>query len=229
MTAEEKTALARALDLADDYLRDGYAGAGREYSFACDPPESAYLQGGLDSLEALGEEIRKCTACPLHKTRERAVNGEGAADPLVLILEDVSGEEDEEAGELLDRMLRSIALYRNTNCYLTSRVKCRPPAGENPPGREEFAVCAPFLKRELVLLKPLAILVLEKTAKPGFQEAGDPLKNAGIPSFTISHPALIQADEKLKRPAWEKLKALSSILTGLDRDYAQSLGSTRGS
>ncbi|MDR2741667.1 MAG: uracil-DNA glycosylase [Treponema sp.] len=230
MTVEEKIALASALDMAEDYLWDGYARDRGEYVFAEDPPESAPVSSCADSLEALRADICGCAACPLHKTREKAVSGDGAKGPLVLILEDVPGKEDEEAGEpfagaageLLDRMLKPIALSRRTNCYLTSRIKCRPPEDGNPPGQEEFAACAPFLKRELALLKPMVILSFERTTGSGFPEA-DFLKTAGIPFFSTHHPASIQYDEGLKRPAWEKLKALSSTLIGLDRDYAQTL------
>jgi DNA polymerase len=248
MTVEEKIALARALDLAGDYLRDGYVRDRGEYVFAEDPPENAPVPGNGspqaagDSvsaatprklLETLTEDIRRCTACPLHKTREQAVTGRGAGGPLVLILGDAPGKEDEEAGEpfagdageLLDRMLGAIALSRGTNCYLTNRIKCRPPQRTkiiegNPPAPEETAACAPFLKRELAILKPLIILSFERTP------ASSPLKDGGFqetPVFSTHHPALIQADSGLKRPAWEKLKALSSTLSGLDRDYADAL------
>jgi DNA polymerase len=257
MTAEEKIALAGALDMAEDYLRDGYVRDRGDYVFAEDPPESdaAPVQAAADSLgacgakprsllEALAADIRSCAACPLHTTREKAVGGDGAAGPLVLILGDAPGKEDEEAGkpfagsagELLDRMLRPIALSRRTNCYLSNLVKCRVPEDGRPPSPEEIAACAPFLKRELALLKPLAILRLAQTPglneTPGSKETDgsaertfDLLEASGIPLFSTCHPALIQSDERLKRPAWEQLKTLSSTLTGLDRDYAHALRS----
>jgi DNA polymerase len=237
MTVEEKIALAKALDLANDYLGDGYARDRGKYVFAEDPPEStvspvntSLSRQAMDSLETLKADIRGCTACSLHTTREKAVIGDGVGGPLVLILGDAPGKEDEEAGkpfagtagELLDRMLGSIALSRGTNCYLTNRIKCRPPEDGNPPGPEALAACAPFLKRELALLKPLLILMLERTSASGDLSPGFP-ETSGIPCFSTPHPALIQADERLKRPAWEKLKTLSSTLTGLDRDYANAL------
>jgi DNA polymerase len=240
MTAEEKTKIAAALDLAEDYLRDGYIHEREKRVFVDDPPESASPPASRDTLtshdagdsrEALAADIRNCTACPLHRTREKAVPGDGAGGPLVLILGDAPGEADEEsgkpfagtAGELLDRMLKPIALSRFTNCFLTNRVKCRPAGGDRIPAGEERAACAPFLKRELALLKPLAVLSLENNAgESGERRAGFP-ENTGIPFFSTCHPGTIQADERLKRPAWEKLKALSAALTGLDRDYAETL------
>ncbi|MDR0376668.1 MAG: uracil-DNA glycosylase [Spirochaetaceae bacterium] len=238
MTAEEKTVLAKALDLAEDYLRDGYARSRGEYVFAEDPPENVAVSlppQPADSLEALKEDIRRCTACPLHTVRGKPLIGDGAGGPLVLILGDAPSKEDEEAGtpfagpagELLDRMLGAIALSREANCYLTHRIKCRPPEDGSSHAPEAAslaaAACAPFLKRELALLKPVLILTLESSAgcSPKTPEL------SGIPCFSTYHPALIRSDERLKRPAWEQLKVLSATLTGLDRDYADALRISR--
>jgi DNA polymerase len=123
-------------------------------------------------------------------------------------------------------MLAPIGLSRGKNCFLTCRVKCRPPEGV--PKDEEIAACAPILRRELSLLKPLAVLSFERnlSAPPG--AAGKkPVDFPGDPEllfFSTYHPALLlEADGALKRPAWENLKARSNGLTGLDRDYAESL------
>jgi DNA polymerase len=233
MTADEKAKIAAVLDLAGDYLRDAYIREREPREFTDDPPESASppSRDTGDSREALDAGILNCSACPLSGTRKRAIPGQGAANPLVLILGDAPGEADEEAGkpfagtagELLDRMLKPIALSRLTNCFLTNRIKCRPPAEERALPEEETAACASFLKRELALLKPLAVLSLEKNPeKNGERRAVFP-ENNETPFFSISHPELIQADERLKRPAWEKLKALSAALASLDRDYAETL------
>jgi DNA polymerase len=248
MIAEEKTKLAAALDLIDDYLGSGYAHDRGAYVFTDDPPEntpesaafrenSPPEEGSLretrDTREALAEDIRSCTACPLYKIRDRAVPGDGVNNPLVLIVGDVPGKTDEEsgapfageAGEFLDRMLKPIALSRRTNCFLTNRVKCRPPDGR-PPTHEETTACLPFLKRELALLKPLIVLGFETTAAaPGEngERYADFPETSEMPFFSTYHPAMIHSDERLKRPVWEKLKALSSALTALDRDYAEAL------
>lgn len=250
MIAEEKTKLAAALDVIDDYLGSGYAHDRGAYVFADDPhenagpPESAVSRessplGVLwethDTREALAADIRICAACPLHKGRERAVPGDGAGEALVLIVGEAPGKTDEEAdkpfageaGEFLDRMLTPIALSRRTNCFITNQVKCRPPEDGRPPSPEEIVACAPFLKRELALLKPLVILKLERTAPANSGDSGirrgDFLETSGIPCFATYHPVLVLAEGNLKRPVWEKLKSLSSALTALDRDYAEAL------
>jgi DNA polymerase len=242
MTIETKTKLAAALDLADDYLRDGYSRDRGAYVFpealpVKEAPGTIRNSPGSepgDSLEILAAEIRDCKACPLHKSRKQAVPGDGNPRPLVLILGDAPEADDEEAGkpfagkagELLDRMLAPIALSRGKNCFLSNRVKCRPP--EEPPSTEETAACAPFLKREFALLKPIAVLNFER--KPPANPGENREKPLGFPNdpelvcFSTHHPALLlEAGETLKRPVWERLKALSSALTGLDRDYAESL------
>jgi DNA polymerase len=263
MTAEEKNQLAMTLDLADDYLRDGFRRDRGEYAFTGDLPRAETSAGpetaaaetfinraetpavsgmsGDDSLEALEAEILNCGACPLHTSRSRAIPGKGAERPLVLIAACAPGPDDEDAGrpfagaagDLLDKMLAPIALFRGTNCFLTHRVKCRPPA-DRPPRAEEIAACAPFLRRETALLKPRAILDFGRplSAAPGSAESSAEAEDfPGIPVFSVHHPALILRDETLKRPAWISLKALGAALeagpraalSGLDRDHAESL------
>jgi DNA polymerase len=86
MTSEEKTALAGFIDIASDYLRDGYALPREAYKFSDDS----------DAIEA-----------PNSKT---------AARPLVMVIgEGLDGNEGPE-GQLLGKMLASIGLFPDKNC-----------------------------------------------------------------------------------------------------------------
>jgi DNA polymerase len=262
MTTEEKTTLARFLDLAGDYLRDGYR---RDSENAPLQPEElrplelsslplAYQvdeddEDGQtlndiagDSLEAVAAAVCSCTACGLASTRTLPVPGEGAMNPLVMVIgEGPGGDEDRagrpfvgRAGQLLDKMLASIGLSRNKNCFIANMVKCRPP-GNRDPAPEEIAACFPFLERQITLLRPKAILCAGRVAAQNLLRT-----NRGINSlrgefaeFTIDetiipvlpsfHPSAILRDESLKRPAWEDLKLLASHLVSLDGDYAAGI------
>jgi DNA polymerase len=137
-------------------------------------------------------------------------------------------------------MLASIGLYRDKNCYITNVVKCRPPANRDPePG--EIAGCAPFLARQIALLRPLAILCAGRVAArhilrteeginrlrgrfgeypAAFEitETGT-LQSAGIapvPVLPAYHPSALLRDETLKRPAFEDLKLLMARLVSFD-------------
>jgi DNA polymerase len=60
------------------------------------------------------------------------------------------------AGQLLDKMLASIDLSRQKNCYIANIVKCRPPQNRDPMP-DEIVFCGRFLKRQIALLRPKII------------------------------------------------------------------------
>jgi DNA polymerase len=187
MTGEQKTAVASFLDLAADYLAGGYSRPREAYRFDDDreaAPDAAGGTGALsagggaaggeageDSLENIASHIRACRGCGLCNTRTNAVPGEGAAAPLVLVVGEGPGAEEDaggrpfvgRAGQLLDRMLNSIGLSRERNCFIANVVKCRPPENRDPLPAEAEA-CAPFLARQIRVLKPRLILCLGKVA-----------------------------------------------------------------
>jgi len=264
MTAEEKTILARFLDLSGDYARYGHTMRREEYIFEDDEAieqaslplaymieepsdsidslesvESEDLEKSSDSLEAIAADVAACAACPLSRTRTLAVSGEGSVHPQVMVIGEGPGAEGDrtgrpfvgQAGQLLDRMLLSIGLDRNKNCYIANMVKCRPP-GNRDPEANEIAACSPFLKRQIALLKPAFILCAGRIAAQSFLKTGkgisalrgefhefrpDPEAGSGktdiaIPVLCTFHPSALLRDESLKRPAWEDLKLLKSRL-----------------
>jgi DNA polymerase len=258
MTAEEKTALAVFLDAAAASLTGGRRRTEALYRFSDDPPPGAETGGGArQALEGLDREIRACAACGLREKRTQAVPGTGAAEPLLLVVGEGPGAEEDarglpfvgRAGQLLDRMLNSIGLSRETNCYIANVVKCRPP-GNRDPLPEEIAACRHFLNRQIAVLKPRAILCAGRFAAQtlletsegigrlrgrfsvyGGGDSGDGFyaeasPGAGIPLLPTYHPSALLRDESLKRPAWEDLKLLRSRLAELSPAYAESAGNS---
>jgi DNA polymerase len=287
MTKEEKTTLAGFLDLADGYLADGWR-QDRSRDFADDPaspvlsapavsvvpveqndtlavaapPASSGWEAGpagTDSLEALIADISRCEACGLCSTRTNTVPGEGVLRPLVMVIgEGPGGDEDRtgrpfvgRAGQLLDRMLDSkgrINLSRTKNCYIANVVKCRPPGNRNPQP-DEISACAPFLARQIALVRPLVILAAGNVAAkalldttegitklrgkwtsltPEVSAIGEgALRYEGapkeIPLLPTFHPSALLRDEGLKVPVWEDLKILRTKLCELDPAYAADM------
>jgi len=127
------------------------------------------------------------------------------------------------AGQLLDKMLQSIGLSRNSNCFIANVVKCRPP-GNRDPKPEELAACAHFLRRQIKLLNPKFILTAGRIAAQTLLDTGEPVGRlrgkftdilAGekaIPLLVTYHPSALLRNEDLKRPAWEDLKLLRARL-----------------
>jgi DNA polymerase len=140
------------------------------------------------------------------------------------------------AGQLLDRMLASVGLYRKKNCFIANTVKCRPPNNRDPLP-EETAACSRFLARQIRLLNPAVILCVGRIAvqtmlrtrasmgslRGSFvpYEAEDGLV---IPLIATYHPSAILRDDSYRRPAWEDLKLLRNRLMELNRGYAAEGG-----
>jgi DNA polymerase len=256
---EGNRAFARFLDLTEDYLRDEYRSAPRTYHFTAACPLNMEAAPALvppeDAAQAIAEAVRVCQACGLHTGRTHAVPGEGADHPLVMVVGEGPGADEDRtgrpfvgpAGQLLDKMLAAVGLYRARNCFIANVVKCRPP-GNRDPLPEETAACAPFLARQFALLHPRLILsvgrvptqTLLKTEAPigklrgRFVDYTPPQHGArvldgndAIPLLPTYHPSALLRDDSYKAPAWEDLKLLCARLAALDPAYAEETAELR--
>lgn len=261
MTAEEKKALARFLDTAEDLLRGGYRKDRPEYRFEDDrdgegPVEGSAASGNSghvgssatpavprpaphenDSLGRIAEEVHACVACRLASGRNNAVPGEGVDKPLVLVVGEGPGADEDRtgrpfvgpAGHLLDKMLNSVGLGRERNCFIANVVKCRPP-GNRDPEEDEMSACASYLDRQIALLRPKLILSVGRVPTQtllGTTEGIGRLRGRfhdyrGIPLLPTYHPSALLRNEDLKRPAWEDLKLLRGRLQETFGDYDRS-------
>jgi len=241
-----------ALSLIEDSLNDGYRSglpvpefaeqAPLEASTAAPrPPAPAPQRAGTarssiipkdDSLAAIAAEASRCMGCRLAAGRTRSVPGQGSPRPLVIVIGEGPGAEEDRtglpfvgpAGQLLDKMLGSIGLSRQENCFIGNIVKCRPPMNRDP-APDEQAACMGFLDRQIALLRPKAFLAVGRIpaqsllgVKDGIGKLrGTVYDYLGVPLIATYHPAALLRDESLKRPAWEDLKLLKSVLDGQGR------------
>jgi len=227
MVAAEKQKIAEFLDIAGDFLGSGYRSEPKEYQF--NDEVSSPAKNGSDSLEQIAAEVKACRNCSLCQKRLNAAPGEGVNQPLVMVIGEGPGEDEDKqgrpfvgkAGQLLDKMLDSIGLSRAQNCFIANVVKCRPP-GNRDPFPEETQSCAGFLDRQITLLKPRFILIAGRIAAQTLLKTSEPvgklrgrfidIENNGvkIPAIATYHPAALLRNEDYKRPAWEDLKLLKS-------------------
>jgi len=247
MTATEKTNLAIFLDLAAGLAHGGYIEKKAEYDFH-DDPEPGDVMGleqtcgspETDSFERIEADVRSCKACRLAETRQNAVPGEGVRQPLVMVIGEGPGADEDrsgrpfvgKAGQLLDKMLAAIGLSRQTNCFIANVIKCRPP-GNRDPFPDETTPCASFLERQVRLLKPAFILCAGRIAAQTLLDTSESigklrgkitkLNIAGmtIPFLVTYHPSALLRNESWKRPAWEDLKLLRSALAEAGFDLAE--------
>lgn len=255
MTKDDKIKIYNLLKTASDNLC-GYASpdfAGEMPEFADDPEISneqvaisneqlassnhgaSQPEVASDStLSHINKKISECKRCALCANRHNVVPGMGVENPLVLVIGEGPGEEEDKqglpfvgpAGQLLDKMLGAIGLSREKNCYIANIVKCRPPMNRNPLP-EEADACRPFLDAQIAALKPKAILCAGSVAVKNLFHSNDGVMKLhgqvldfnGIPVVTTWHPsALLRAPEN-KRPAWEDLKVFKSALLNIKPDY----------
>jgi DNA polymerase len=253
MTAEEKTSLADFLDLAAAVNGSGYRGKKQEYHFS-DDSETAESGGDMatvqipaadtpanapatdaadDNLEKVAAAVRTCAACKLVETRKNAVPGEGVLNPLVMVIGEGPGADEDatgrpfvgRAGQLLDKMLASIGLSRDSNCFIANVIKCRPPANRDPQPDETVA-CASFLERQIRIINPRFILCAGRIAAHTLLNTMEPIGklrgrfvdfqigDTTLPFLATYHPSALLRNEDLKRPAWEDLKLLRNAIMG---------------
>lgn len=128
-------------------------------------------KSAAEELEKLHSRIRRCPACPLHRTRIHAVPGEGPADAQVFFIGEGPGEQEDSegrpfcgrSGAFFDEMLAEAGLERG-EVFVTSTVKCRPPENRDPT-REEWTTCRDlWLERQVEIVDPDLIVLLGKVA-----------------------------------------------------------------
>ena len=127
------------------------------------------------SWDELRRDIKDCNGCMLFHTRMHAVIGRGSSQPLVVFIGEAPGRDEDKkgipfvglSGQILDAEIRRIGLSYN-EYYICNAVKCRPttPSDDNrKPTNDEINRCAPFLAKQLILLRPDVIVTLGVVAK----------------------------------------------------------------
>ena len=172
----------------------------------------------MDTLKA---ECLACTRCELCATRTNVVFGQGVPDAEVLFVGEGPGQSEDEqglpfvgrSGQLLEKMLKAIGFDRN-ECFITNVLPWRPP-GNRTPTEGEIAVCLPFLKRQIDLVSPEAIMILGGSAANALLDNGEPIsrmrgkwleykKSDGgkVPVLASFHPAYLLRNSGQKAKAW---------------------------
>jgi DNA polymerase len=196
-------------------------------------PELAPPELDLDGfdLAQLASAVHGCQRCGLCQGRQNAVPGEGSDRPTILIVGEAPGEQEDaqgqpfvgRSGQLLDNMLKAIGHDRHQSVYITNVVKCRPPGNRNP-REEEIAACAPFLAKQIALLKPKVILAMGRFAAHALLKTDASLQQLReitheiefdretLPVVVTYHPAYLLRRPVDKRLAWEDLKRLRALI-----------------
>jgi DNA polymerase len=177
-------------------------------------------------LEEVARRVATCTRCPLHGGRMHTVPGAGVLDPLVMVIGEGPGAEEDRrgepfvgrAGQYLDRWLEAIDVSRTQNAFIGNIIKCRPPGNRDPnPGESD--ACMPYLKEQIEIVRPHTILTVGRiassiligsTAGVGSLR-GKTFSYNGIPLVPTYHPAAVLRNPDLRRPVWDDLKRLAGL------------------
>lgn len=179
-----------------------------------------------EKFSDIRNEVLSCTKCELCKKRLNPVFGEGSVHAKLMFVGEGPGQTEDEtgrpfvgaAGQLLTKMIEAIGLKRE-DVYIANIVKCRPPFNADP--KPEYAeACMPYLRSQIVFIRPKLIVCLGKVPTRFLLHEersmsslhGKIVKKGNIYLMPTYHPSALLRNEDLKRPAWEDFKVIRSFI-----------------
>ncbi len=170
------------------------------------------------NFDTIKQNCISCTKCGLNKTRTNVVFGTGNPCAKILFVGEAPGKNEDEqglpfigrSGQLLDKLLSTVGLYREKNIYITNIVKCRPPQNRDPMP-EEWDACEPHLQSQIKIMKPKIIVCLGRIAAQKIiskdlrimKEHGVFFENNGTLFMATLHPAALLRNPSNKPLALE--------------------------
>jgi uracil-DNA glycosylase len=155
-------------------------------------------------LDELAAQIKVCTRCPLWKSRNEAVPGDGKYTAKVMLIAEAPGKEEDEtghpfvgsAGRFLNHVLEGTGLDR-TDFFITNTVKCRPPKNRTPKKLEVDTCTSNYLFEQIELINPRLVMLLGTVAakkvlgvKSINEARGRVIKHDGRKFLVGYHPAV---------------------------------------
>jgi DNA polymerase len=179
-----------------------------------------------DSLENIRAFIGDCQRCRLCKARTKIVFGDGNPKAELLFVGEGPGHDEDlqglpfvgRAGKLLTQMIEAMGLSRQ-DVYIANVVKCRPPENRLPE-KEEIATCAPFLVRQLDVIRPKVIVCLGNCAAQTLIGTNKSISHfrgqwydyRGARLIATYHPAYLLRNPAAKSDVWNDLKKVIAVL-----------------
>ncbi|HIJ61425.1 MAG TPA: uracil-DNA glycosylase [Rhodospirillaceae bacterium] len=195
---------------------------------------SAHLAMDCSSLAELRAALEAYDGCALKRGCQRTVFGDGNPEASVMLIGEAPGADEDRlglpfvgvSGRLLDRMLASIGLDRNS-AYITNVVPWRPP-GNRKPEPAEVELCLPFIQRHIELVAPSLLVLLGGAATAALLARQDPISRlrgrwadyssprlaSPLPAMPTYHPAYLLRTPDHKKEAWRDFLAIRKRLDG---------------
>ena len=167
----------------------------------------------------LNLKIEECEKCPLHRTCNRPIPGDGPVKAKVFIVGEAPGRNEDiqhkpfvgASGKLLTKQLERIGLGRK-RVFITNIVKCRPPDNRTPKD-DERDVCAPYLSKQLAISKPKVVVTVGRVSGDFYRpecnmgtikEINDKISGHTFLHFAMYHPAACLYQRTKYLPLFEK-------------------------
>jgi DNA polymerase len=184
------------------------------------------------SLDELRSMLASFEGCALSRTAKSLILAQSVAQGGIMVIGDAPEADDDRNGEaflgrpgaMLDAMLKAIGLERS-EMALTTAIPWRPP-GNRAATAQELDVCAPFLTRQVELLKPRIVLALgalpvqllagrsENILKLRGQWFELAVNGMSVKMMASLSPAYLLRQPLQKRFAWRDLKVFRQALRG---------------
>lgn len=177
-------------------------------------------------LKGLCKIASTCVECPLHKSREKVVFGEGPKNADIMFVGEAPGEKEDEtgrpfigrSGKLLTDLVEDAGMDRR-DIYITSVVKCRP-ENNRIPRKLEYETCINlYLSKQIELINPRIIGLLGNSAiyalirrKNITRIHGNTYEVDGIKYMALFHPAAALRFRKLLPQLKEDMLKLKSLI-----------------
>jgi DNA polymerase len=215
-------------------------------SIANEPAMEISGSNKVEQLRHLAERASVCVKCPhLVARRHTVVFGVGNPDAKLMFVGEAPGEEEDlqgepfvgRAGQLLTKMILAMGLARE-QVYIANIVKCRPDMppgvpGNRKPTRQEMETCVPYLRAQIDVIKPSAMVALGATAVEGLlgpvgtigSLRGKFLEYRNTPLMPTYHPSYLLRNQSNteKRKVWDDLlkvmERLEMPITEKQRGY----------
>jgi len=139
---------------------------------------STLQQGDFLSLEKLNEQVTSCKKCRLWQCAKQAVPGEGPVNARVMLVGQNPGAEEDKvgkpfvgrAGKFLNKVLAQNFIERQ-GLFVTNIVKHTSPCNRKP-FPDEVEACAPYLTKQIELIKPKIVMLMGAAAWQAPRVAG---------------------------------------------------------
>jgi DNA polymerase len=187
-----------------------------------------------EGLRAIREELGECTRCPLSRTRQRIVFGEGNPSAEILFVGEAPGADEDRtgrpfvgrAGQLLNQIIEKGMGLSRPEVYIGNILKCRPPLNRTP-REEEVEVCLPFLKKQIAAIEPKVIVTLGRPAAQALLNTQEPMRQLrgnwqayqGIPVMPTYHPAYVLRyyTVPIRRQVWQDVQEAMRFVENEDK------------